>query len=388
MTRLPTPGSDSGEWGTILNDYLSAAHKADGTLKDSIVTSNNLAPNAVTVTEIQNQTITEAKLDPAVVSKLNAVAGPTGATGPSGPSGANGVAGATGATGPIGPTGPTADINGEEMASLYTRFVIVETGDEPRPGPAGGVVLWLDTRDVSGDPDNMTSTDIRFTASTVTTPEEPEEPEEPGDDDETYVFNYTNRSALLADGWDFNAKSPGGGNRYTEVPAYVTYTLNGLQIAALNNSSIYGASGNNTDNMLFHDLPTDWVAVEMALVFEPLGNFDTSGILIYQDDNNYVHFAKSITNGTTQIAYLYREVDGQVFDEQYPAYTPTTIVLRVERSGNVYTGKVSSDNGVTWTTVGNVTQSLTNPVFGIYTGASDTGSPFAISTIKRVTFKV
>ncbi len=107
MTRLPTPGSDSGEWGTILNDYLSAAHKADGTLKDSIVTSNNLAPNAVTVTEIQNQTITEAKLDPAVVSKLNAVAGPTGATGPTGASGTPGTPGATGTTGQMGATGAT-----------------------------------------------------------------------------------------------------------------------------------------------------------------------------------------------------------------------------------------------------------------------------------------
>ncbi len=33
MARLPTPGSDDGDWGTILNDYLSEAHEEDGTLK-------------------------------------------------------------------------------------------------------------------------------------------------------------------------------------------------------------------------------------------------------------------------------------------------------------------------------------------------------------------
>ena len=33
MSRLPTPGSDAGNWGAILNDYLSQAHNADGTLK-------------------------------------------------------------------------------------------------------------------------------------------------------------------------------------------------------------------------------------------------------------------------------------------------------------------------------------------------------------------
>jgi hypothetical protein len=33
MARLPTPGSDNGLWGGILNDYLSVSLEADGTLK-------------------------------------------------------------------------------------------------------------------------------------------------------------------------------------------------------------------------------------------------------------------------------------------------------------------------------------------------------------------
>ncbi len=130
MTRLPTPGSDEGQWGQILNDYLSAVHKTDGTLKDSIITANNLAPNAITTSTIQPATITEDKLDSTVQSKLNSGGGTPGATGPTGlqgltgatgPSGTPGVAGATGAsgtpgsngnpgatgaTGPIGATGP------------------------------------------------------------------------------------------------------------------------------------------------------------------------------------------------------------------------------------------------------------------------------------------
>ncbi len=31
MARLPTVGSDNGTWGDILNTFLRAAHKADGT---------------------------------------------------------------------------------------------------------------------------------------------------------------------------------------------------------------------------------------------------------------------------------------------------------------------------------------------------------------------
>lgn len=38
MSRLPTPGSDSGSWGTILNDYLSVALNSDGTPKDNLST--------------------------------------------------------------------------------------------------------------------------------------------------------------------------------------------------------------------------------------------------------------------------------------------------------------------------------------------------------------
>jgi putative cofactor-binding repeat protein len=33
VPRLPTPGSDDGTWGDILNDYLSVEHNSDGTLK-------------------------------------------------------------------------------------------------------------------------------------------------------------------------------------------------------------------------------------------------------------------------------------------------------------------------------------------------------------------
>lgn len=37
MPRLPQPGSDDGVWGNVLNDFLSAAHNADGTLKPASV---------------------------------------------------------------------------------------------------------------------------------------------------------------------------------------------------------------------------------------------------------------------------------------------------------------------------------------------------------------
>lgn len=46
MSRLPTPGSDEGTWGDILNDFLGAEHNADGTLKKaSIINSAEQTAN-------------------------------------------------------------------------------------------------------------------------------------------------------------------------------------------------------------------------------------------------------------------------------------------------------------------------------------------------------
>ncbi|TAH32296.1 hypothetical protein EYC59_06080 [Candidatus Saccharibacteria bacterium] len=61
MARLPTPGSDDGAWGDILNDFLAQSHAGDGTLK----------PGTVHASTIADGTITEAKLDTAAQTKLN-----------------------------------------------------------------------------------------------------------------------------------------------------------------------------------------------------------------------------------------------------------------------------------------------------------------------------
>src|SRR5689334_6172015 len=45
MARLPIPGSDSGSWGNILNDFLTQSHNSDGTLKDTGVLGSK-APTA------------------------------------------------------------------------------------------------------------------------------------------------------------------------------------------------------------------------------------------------------------------------------------------------------------------------------------------------------
>lgn len=50
MARLPNPGSDGGNWGSILNEYLLVEHDSDGTLKyrnSSVFVAANNAPDVI-----------------------------------------------------------------------------------------------------------------------------------------------------------------------------------------------------------------------------------------------------------------------------------------------------------------------------------------------------
>jgi len=74
MARLPQPGGDEGEWGEILNDYLSQTLKSDGTIKDNVVTNAALAPDSVSSASIVDNAIAEPQLSAPVRTKLNASA--------------------------------------------------------------------------------------------------------------------------------------------------------------------------------------------------------------------------------------------------------------------------------------------------------------------------
>ena len=67
MARLPSPGADQGQWGAILNEYLSVEHNADGSLK----ASGSLAGKYTKPTT----GIPESDLASAVQTKLNSAGG-------------------------------------------------------------------------------------------------------------------------------------------------------------------------------------------------------------------------------------------------------------------------------------------------------------------------
>lgn len=52
MARLPIPGSDSGDWGNVLNDFLSQSLAGDGKLKPDTIETAHLKDDSVTLDKL------------------------------------------------------------------------------------------------------------------------------------------------------------------------------------------------------------------------------------------------------------------------------------------------------------------------------------------------
>lgn len=71
MARLPQPGSDSGKWGDILNEYLQQTLNNDGTLKPGAVTTPTLASGAVTSDKLAPNSVTNTVIAPGAVTSAS-----------------------------------------------------------------------------------------------------------------------------------------------------------------------------------------------------------------------------------------------------------------------------------------------------------------------------
>lgn len=69
MARLPTPGGDSGNWGEILNEFLSQAHESDGSLKDDGVLADKYVKQASGIPKADLHADVQASLNKADISQ-------------------------------------------------------------------------------------------------------------------------------------------------------------------------------------------------------------------------------------------------------------------------------------------------------------------------------
>jgi glucose/arabinose dehydrogenase/regulation of enolase protein 1 (concanavalin A-like superfamily) len=267
--------------------------------------------------------------------------------------------------------------------------------------PSAGTPAWLTVSPTSGSGNGTITVSVSSAALaagtysktvTVTAPGATNSPQTiavnltvnpaTGANSNHYDFNYSNRSSLLAAGWDYLARTATGVNRNTEqitgaIPDFNQSTHPGVLRIPADVGDLWG-SVNNTRNSLFRDVPANWISLRLKLAFAPTQNYQQAGLVVYQNDDNYVQITR-IFNGDNKISFA-RELAGAGAVLASAAVTTTAnLHLRVDR--DLATGRISgsySSNGTSWTTVGSgVVQTVNNPRLGIIIGASPGGFPNA-----------
>jgi hypothetical protein len=201
----------------------------------------------------------------------------------------------------------------------------------------------------------------------------------------TIDFTYPDRAALLADGWDFLARTANGGVRNTEqtngtVPPDVSYNQAvhpGVVRIPADVGDLW-ASANNTRNSLFRDLATNWSSVRLELAFAPSQPFQQVNLMIYQDDDNYFEVGHVYGYPTNEQVGVSRENNGTPTTLAAVAFTATNLHLRMDR--DLEYGDLSSFyslDGTNWMALGTGAPGLVRPRLGIWVGGSPGGYPFA-----------
>ena len=246
---------------------------------------------------------------------------------------------------------------------------------------------WADVTFVPGSGTSIpgpvvSPTPVVLTASVTSTPSVTPSAVPAPASDGSFDLGYGSRAELLADGWDFTARTAAGQSRDTEVSGAVavTYSASGLKIPA--GPGDLWRSLNDSNNNVFRDLPSDWSTVQLALDFAPVANDQQAGIAVYGDDDNYVQVVRHYSNG--QSTALVAEKDGAVVLDRSVPTTATSLRLRLTRNGGLISGAVSADAGTTWTEVGDVGGTIDNPRVAITVGAYE-GASGPTATVRQLT---
>jgi len=166
------------------------------------------------------------------------------------------------------------------------------------------------------------------------------------------VFRDDFEGALAA-GWGWVREDPTHWN-LTDVPGSLRIIL---QPQGVNTGA---------NNVLLRAGPGGKFEIATLVRFTPTSDFQFAGLLIYQDDSNYVQFGRAFcgTSGTGATCvgngvYLDNFQNG---DRVAPNYSTATAsqsqaYLRLRREGSTYTAYYSED-GANWTVIGQNTNGL------------------------------
>lgn len=138
---------------------------------------------------------------------------------------------------------------------------------------------------------------------------------------------------------------------------------------------LWAISGTEKDILLQTPASNDYT-ITTKLAFMPTVNYQSAGLIVYSDDDNYIKVERAYNAGDK--LRIVKETGG--IGTQQTTAVPTTaggsIYLKLVKSGTTYTGYYSIDDLV-WTPIGSAVTGVTlpNPRVGLHAQHSGSGTP-------------
>ena len=138
--------------------------------------------------------------------------------------------------------------------------------------------------------------------------------------------------------------------------------------------ALAGATNDAKNILLRTPSRSDW-SIVTKLDFNPSSNFQQAGLLIYQDDDNFVRLIR--VYGDSNKIQLAKEISGTMTVSEISNSTSTNLYLKITKSGTTYTGYYST-NGSVWTQLQSMSGiSLSNIKVGLMScGGSTSNADF------------
>jgi beta-xylosidase len=134
----------------------------------------------------------------------------------------------------------------------------------------------------------------------------------------------------------------------TTNPGYMQITTDATHI-----------TNTNVTNLLVQPAPVGSYSIETKLGFTPTQNYQIAGLLIYQDDNNWMQLGRAFCNNSSGCVgdgvYFDSVINGNLDGSNFATVLnplPTNVYLKIARQGTQYSGYLSLD-GTNWGLIGN-----------------------------------
>jgi beta-glucosidase len=159
----------------------------------------------------------------------------------------------------------------------------------------------------------------------------------------------------------------------------------GFMMVSPRQGDIYGTGTGTAKNILLQNASGDWtIETKLVCSIRPHATYQQGGLIVYQDDDNYLKMEWEATGSSSSIIQVLKESGGTTTavsssNGNVISSSSNTVWFRIAKSGNSYTAYYSTD-GTNFTAAGTTTLSLSNIQVGFVTinGGSGTNTDLNI----------